>query len=70
MLEKIKIYLEKDRINLWKLAKSRNSFINFFYRCTIRLIKPIKIQEIFLFNRQISRLLQAEIPLLQILSLL
>jgi type IV pilus assembly protein PilC len=70
MLEKIKIYLEKDRINLWKLAKSRNSFINFFYRCTIRLIKPIKIQEIFLFNRQISRLLQTGIPLLQILSLL
>lgn len=70
MLEKIKIYFEKSYINNRKLSESRNFFINFIYRYTIRLIKPIKTQEIFLFNRQVVRLLQVGIPLLQILSLL
>ena len=70
MLEKIKIYLEKGHINNRKLSKNKNFFINFIYWCTNGLIKPIKIQEIFLFNRQIARLLQAGVPLLQILSLL
>lgn len=70
MLEKIKIYFEKSSINNRKLSESINFFINFIYRYTIRLIKPIKTQEIFLFNRQVARLLQVGIPLLQILSLL
>lgn len=36
----------------------------------IRFIKPVKMQDIYLFTRQIARLLQAGIPLLQILQLL
>ena len=39
-------------------------------RWRIRFIKPVKKQEIFLFTRQIARLLQAGIPLVQILELL
>jgi type IV pilus assembly protein PilC len=39
-------------------------------RWIIRFIKPVKMQEIYLFTRQIARLLQAGIPLLQILQLL
>ncbi|WP_342219856.1 type II secretion system F family protein [Rickettsiella endosymbiont of Miltochrista miniata] len=46
-------------------------FINYIRtRWIIRFIKPVKMQEIFLFTRQIARLLQAGIPLLQILQLL
>lgn len=70
MIEEIKIYLEKDRINNTKLSKIKIFFINFIYFCTNRVIKPVKIQEIFLFNKQLARLLQAGIPLLQILNLL
>ncbi|MFZ0219463.1 MAG: type II secretion system F family protein [Candidatus Aquirickettsiella sp.] len=39
-------------------------------RWTIRFIKSVKMQEVFLFTRQIARLLKAGIPLLQILQLL
>jgi type IV pilus assembly protein PilC len=39
-------------------------------RWRIRFIKSVKKQEIFLFTRQIARLLQAGIPLVQILELL
>lgn len=53
-----------------KLYKNKNYFITYIYSCIIRLVKPIKIQEVFLFNQQIARLLQAGIPLLQTLSLL
>jgi type IV pilus assembly protein PilC len=70
MLQKIKIYLEESFINNWKQFKNRFFFINFICSCINRLFKQIKIQEFFIFNRQIARLLQAGIPLLQILVLL
>jgi type IV pilus assembly protein PilC len=46
-------------------------FIEYIHtRWAVRFVKSVKTQEIFLFTRQISRLLQAGIPLLQILELL
>jgi type IV pilus assembly protein PilC len=49
----------------------QNIFISYIRtRWIIRFIKPVKMQEIYLFTRQIARLLQAGIPLLQILQLL
>lgn len=46
-------------------------FIKFIQiRWTIRFIKRVTMQEIFLFTQQIARLLQAGIPLVQILELL
>ncbi|TLY48757.1 MAG: type II secretion system F family protein [Gammaproteobacteria bacterium] len=61
----MKICIKKN-----KLYKTKNYFITYIYPCIIRLVKPIKIQEVFLFNQQIARLLQAGIPLLQTLNLL
>ncbi len=49
----------------------QNIFISYIrVRWIIRFVKPVTMQEIYLFTRQIARLLQAGIPLLQILQLL
>lgn len=70
MFKKNKIRLWKDNINNRNLYKKNLYFVNFIYSYINHLIKPIKIQEFFLLNRQIARLLQVGIPLLEILSLL
>lgn len=52
-------------------CKDKKNFIKYIYaRWTLFSIKPIKTQEFFLLTRQIARLLEAGIPLLQILQLL
>ena len=49
----------------------QNIYISYIRtRWIIRFTKPVKTQDIFLLARQIARLLQAGIPLLQILQLL
>lgn len=59
----------KDQLRLE--LQRQNIFISYIRtRWIIRFIKPVKMQEIFLLTRQIARLLQAGIPLLQILQLL
>lgn len=67
-LYKRKKYFQKDQFIL-KL-QPKNFFIKYIYFFITCLVKPIKNQELFLFSRQLSRLLQAGIPLLQILILL
>jgi type IV pilus assembly protein PilC len=59
----------KDQLRLE--LQRQNIFINYIRtRWIIRFIKPVKVQDIFIFTRQIARLLQAGIPLLQIMQLL
>lgn len=85
MFNKIKTYVGNVLVNKQTLYKRKkyfrnnqsilklqpkNFFIKYIYFFSARLVKPIKSQELFLFSRQISRLLQAGIPLLQILILL
>jgi len=53
-----------------ELQRQRIFIVYIHTRWRIRFIKPVKLQEIFLFTRQIARLLQAGIPLMQILVLL
>lgn len=62
-------FLSKHQLRL-KL-QCQNIFISYIRtRWIVRFIKPVKMQDIYLFTRQIARLLQAGIPLLQILQLL
>jgi len=62
-------FRSKDQLRLE--LQRQNIFISTIRtRWIIRFIKPVKMREIFLFTRQIARLLQAGIPLLQILQLL
>jgi type IV pilus assembly protein PilC len=59
----------KDQLRLE--LRRQNIFISYIRtRWAIRFMKPIKVQDIYLFTRQIARLLKAGIPLLQILQLL
>lgn len=59
----------KDQLRL-NLQRQKIFITNIHTRWVIRFGKPIKKQDIFLLTRQIARLLQAGIPLLQILELL
>lgn len=61
----------RDKTQLRLELQRQNIFISYIRtRWIIRLIKPVKMQDIFLLTRQIARLLQAGIPLLQILQIL
>ncbi len=62
-------FLSKHQLRLE--LQCQNIFVSYIRtRWIIRFIKPVKMQDIYLFTRQIARLLQAGIPLLQILQLL
>ena len=63
------LFRNKDQLRL-DLQRQNIFITNIRPRWIIRFVKPIKMQDIFLLNRQIARLLQAGIPLLQILELL
>lgn len=62
-------FLSKYQLRL--ALQRQNIFINTIRtRWSIRFIKSVKMQDIYLLTSQIARLLQAGIPLLQILQLL
>lgn len=61
----------RNKEQLYLELQQQGIFIKYIHtRWAVQFIKPVKKQEILLFSRQISRLLQAGIPLLQILELL
>lgn len=61
----------RNKEQLYLELQRQGIFIKYIHtRWKVRFIKSVKMQEIFLFTRQIARLLQANIPLLQILELL
>ena len=59
----------KDQLRL-ELKRQNILISSIRTRWIIRFIKPVNMQDILLFTRQIARLLQAGIPLLQIMQLL
>ena len=63
------LFRNKDQLRL-DLQRQNIFITNIHPHWIIRFVKPIKMQDIFLLNRQIARLLQAGIPLLHILKLL
>lgn len=63
------LFRNKDQLRL-DLQRQNIFITNIYPRWIIRFVKPIKMQDIFLLNRQIARLLQAGIPLLHIMELL
>lgn len=61
----------RNKAQLRLELQRQNIYINYIRtRWIIRFTKPVKTQDIFLLTRQIARLLQSGIPLLQILQLL
>lgn len=61
----------KTKEQLYLELQRKGIFIKYIQtRWTIRINKRVKMQDFFLFTQQISRLLQAGIPLLQILEIL
>jgi len=63
------LLLNKDQLSL-KLHRQDIFIKNIHTRWIIRVNKRVKAQDIFLFTRQIARLLSAGLPLIQILELL
>ena len=59
------LLLNKDQLSL-KLHRQDIFIKNIHTRWIIRVNKRVKAQDIFLFTRQIARLLSAGLPLIQI----